>query len=57
MKVEIDGEEIQAEYLEFSPEFDLFNKNWVGWDKVTYERTNLKECLESLFPFKSKFEK
>lgn len=38
-------------------ELELANKNWVGWDRTTYERTHLRNCLESLFPFKSKFEK
>ena len=32
------------------------NKNWIGWDSVTYSKTGLKNELEKIFPHKSKFE-
>lgn len=38
-------------------ETDTVNKNWIGWDRFTYEKTNLRAFLEVMFPFKSKFEK
>ena len=37
-------------------ESDTINKNWIGWDRFTYERTNVRDFLEIMFPFKSKFE-
>lgn len=39
----------------FNPE-EIKGKNWVGWDSQTYDTTDLKKYLESIFPHKSKFE-
>jgi hypothetical protein len=35
---------------------ETVGKNWIGWDRATYERTGLRRYLEELFPNKSKFE-
>ena len=48
-KVEIDGEEIQAEYLEFSHEFDLFNKKLNLWDKITMPFYRIKNTLRDVY--------
>lgn len=35
---------------------DILKKHWVGWDSETYKNANLRNLLEKLFPYKSKFE-
>lgn len=37
-------------------ENEINGKNWVGWDSITYKKTNIKKMLDKLFPHKSKFE-
>lgn len=35
---------------------EIEGKNWIGWDRTTHERTQLRNTLDTLFPKKSIFE-
>ena len=48
-KVEIDGEEIQAEYLEFKHDFDSLNKSFNLWDKITIPFYRIKNKLRDVY--------
>ena len=48
-KVEIDGEEIQAEHLEFKHDFDSLNKSFNLWDKITIPFYRIKNKLRDVY--------
>lgn len=35
---------------------EIVDKNWIGWDRMTFDRTQIKNLLEEIYPKKSKFE-
>lgn len=49
LKVEIDGEEIQAEYSEIYHEYSPFNKSLNLWDKITIPFYRIKNIIRDVY--------
>ena len=49
LKVKIDGEEIQAEYIEFEHDLSSFKKSFNLWDKITIPFYRIKNTLRDVY--------